>query len=221
MPIRSARRPASSARRTWGSTASRIGPQQGPVRLMRRIFSVYLARKPDLGTGLDWRSSHRIRIGPAVMRAGSGNGIPGGCRGCTTVYAAAGGRLWNRSKRLAAVAFGHGEVQRPSQCILSGSFFCGGWRRGSAENQRPWRQRHPREPIWDKVGRCRHHRFPHPGPLPVGEGDKERATRNFHRKTGVRYGSAGPSAPLRPPWSLHGKYLRRVSTARTRPLAHS
>jgi membrane carboxypeptidase/penicillin-binding protein PbpC len=32
------------------------------------------------------------------------------------------------------------------------------------------------------VSRCRHDRFAQPGPLPVGEGDRERATRDFHRK---------------------------------------
>jgi len=37
-------------------------------------------------------------------------------------------------------------------------------------------------------------------------------------KTGVGYGPAGPSAPRSAPWSLHGTYVRRVSTARTRPL---
>jgi hypothetical protein len=34
----------------------------------------------------------------------------------------------------------------------------------------------------ENVSRCRHDRFPHPGPLPVGEGDRERPTRDFHRK---------------------------------------
>jgi hypothetical protein len=32
----------------------------------------------------------------------------------------------------------------------------------------------------DNVSRCRHSRFPHPGPLPEGEGDLERASRDFH-----------------------------------------
>jgi len=32
----------------------------------------------------------------------------------------------------------------------------------------------------ENVSRCRHDRFPHPGPLPVGEGDLERAMRDFH-----------------------------------------
>jgi len=36
----------------------------------------------------------------------------------------------------------------------------------------------------ENVSRCRHDRFPHPGPLPVGEGDRERATRDFHRNGG-------------------------------------
>jgi len=34
----------------------------------------------------------------------------------------------------------------------------------------------------ENVSRCRHDRFPHPGPLPVGEGDLERALRDFHGK---------------------------------------
>jgi pSer/pThr/pTyr-binding forkhead associated (FHA) protein len=34
----------------------------------------------------------------------------------------------------------------------------------------------------ETVSRCRHDRFPHPGPLPVGEGDRVCATRDFHRK---------------------------------------
>jgi hypothetical protein len=32
----------------------------------------------------------------------------------------------------------------------------------------------------ENVSRCRHNRFPHPGPLPEGEGDSERAARDFH-----------------------------------------
>jgi len=31
-------------------------------------------------------------------------------------------------------------------------------------------------------GAARHGRFPHPGPLPEGEGERERAARDFHRK---------------------------------------
>jgi len=34
----------------------------------------------------------------------------------------------------------------------------------------------------ENVSRCRQDRFPHPGPLPEGEGDLERAARNFHGK---------------------------------------
>jgi hypothetical protein len=32
----------------------------------------------------------------------------------------------------------------------------------------------------ENVSRFRHDRFPHPGPLPEGEGDSERAARDFH-----------------------------------------
>jgi hypothetical protein len=32
----------------------------------------------------------------------------------------------------------------------------------------------------ENVSRYRHDRFPHPGPLPEGEGDSERAARDFH-----------------------------------------
>jgi len=32
----------------------------------------------------------------------------------------------------------------------------------------------------ENISRCRHDRFPHPGPLPGGEGDLERALRDFH-----------------------------------------
>ena len=41
----------------------------------------------------------------------------------------------------------------------------------------------------ENVSRCRRGRFPHPGPLPVGEGDRERATRHFHRKSFSRCGA--------------------------------
>jgi hypothetical protein len=34
----------------------------------------------------------------------------------------------------------------------------------------------------ENVSRCRHDRFPHPGPLPEGEGDVGRAARDFHGK---------------------------------------
>jgi hypothetical protein len=34
----------------------------------------------------------------------------------------------------------------------------------------------------ENVSRCRHDRFPHPGPLPEGERDSERAARDFHGK---------------------------------------
>jgi hypothetical protein len=33
----------------------------------------------------------------------------------------------------------------------------------------------------ENVSRYRHDRFPHPSPLPEGEGDPERAARDFHR----------------------------------------
>ncbi len=32
----------------------------------------------------------------------------------------------------------------------------------------------------ENVSRCHHDRFPHPDPLPEGEGDWERAVRDFH-----------------------------------------
>jgi hypothetical protein len=32
----------------------------------------------------------------------------------------------------------------------------------------------------ENVNRCRHDRFPHPGHLPEGEGDSERAARDLH-----------------------------------------
>ena len=38
----------------------------------------------------------------------------------------------------------------------------------------------------DNVSRCRHSRFPHPGPLPEGEGDLERAMRDFHGNATAR-----------------------------------
>ena len=34
-----------------------------------------------------------------------------------------------------------------------------------------------------RKGAARHGRFPHPGPLPEGEGEMERAARDFHLKT--------------------------------------
>jgi len=34
----------------------------------------------------------------------------------------------------------------------------------------------------DNVSSCRHDGFPHPGPLPEGEGAFERASRDFHSK---------------------------------------
>jgi hypothetical protein len=33
------------------------------------------------------------------------------------------------------------------------------------------------------VSRCRHGRFPYPGPLPEGQGESERAMRDFHGNT--------------------------------------
>jgi hypothetical protein len=32
----------------------------------------------------------------------------------------------------------------------------------------------------ENISRCRHDRFPHPGPLPEGEGNAERTARDFH-----------------------------------------
>jgi len=64
---------------------------------------------------------------------------------------------------------------------------------GTPVDRRPWLPRtagtiarrangHGVSATPQNVSRCRHDRFAHPGPLPVGEGDRERATRDFHRK---------------------------------------
>jgi hypothetical protein len=51
----------------------------------------------------------------------------------------------------------------------------------------------------EDVRRGRHGRFPHPGPLPGGEGEKERAGRDFYGNQ-VRPCRKDTSSPRYPPW---------------------
>jgi hypothetical protein len=47
----------------------------------------------------------------------------------------------------------------------------------------------------ENVSCCRHGRFPHPGPLPEGGGDAERAARDFHRLILAQRPDASPCLP--------------------------